>query len=216
MPAKITIVSDTHGDHYQVDNIAPCNLLVHCGDCTSDGSEPATIDFLKWFEKQPAIEKALIAGNHDWLFEKEPELARELVAEHAPSARYLQDQGAIMAGVYLWGSPVQPEFMNWAFNRASGPEIKKHWDMIPHGVDLLITHGPPHGILDKSKNRGFDDNLGCQELLKCIQRIKPKVHCFGHIHGSYGLTSKDGTLFINASQMNEHYALVNDPVIVNL
>jgi predicted phosphodiesterase len=212
----ITLVSDTHGSHHELGRLKPCDLLVHCGDCTSDGGLASLRDFLRWFEAQPAPEKVLVVGNHDWIFEKEPGVARTLVAELAPSARYLQDHGELIAGINVWGSPYQPEFNNWAFNVPRGEEIKKHWDRIPHGVDLLITHGPPHGILDKSKSPGHDDNLGCEELLKCVNRIKPKVHCFGHIHGSYGLQMKDGTLFANASVMNEQYLITNSPITINL
>jgi Icc-related predicted phosphoesterase len=143
-------------------------------------------------------------------------MARMLVAELAPSVRYLEDHGELIAGINLWGSPVQPLFNAWAFNRERGEEIKRHWDKIPHGVDLLITHGPPHGILDKSKSPGHDDNLGCEELLKCVKRIKPKVHAFGHIHGSAGLQMKDGTLFVNASILDEQYLVKNKPITINL
>ena len=212
---RTVIISDSHGGHGGI-KIPKCDLLVHCGDCSSHGGLVDTIDFLKWFEKQPAPEKAFCAGNHDWLFEKEPGLARKLVAEHAPSARYLEDHGERIAGIHVWGSPYQPAFNNWAFNAERGEVIKKHWDKIPHGVDLLITHGPAHGILDQSKNHPDADHLGCEELAKCIKRIKPRVHAAGHIHGGYGLHAHDGILSVNASVMNENYDIVNSPVIINL
>lgn len=44
-------------------------------------------------------------------------------------------------GLKIWGSPIQHEFFNWAFNRKRGKEIKKHWDLIPSDTNILITHG---------------------------------------------------------------------------
>ena len=56
--------------------------------------------------------------------------------------------------------------------------------MIPLDTDVLITHGPPFGILDRCYD---DQRVGCEELLKAVKRVKPKLHVFGHIHENYGL-----------------------------
>ena len=95
------------------------------------------------------------------------------------NAHYLCDESLTLDGVKFYGSPWQPRFFDWAFNKDRGAPLKAIWDKIPLDTDVLITHGPPHGILDLT----FDKiKAGCEELLLAVQRIKPKVHVFGHIH----------------------------------
>lgn len=211
---KVICISDTHGGHAGLNKLPAGDLLIHAGDCTSDGSMGALRDFLIWFESQPCPEKVLVAGNHDWCFERHPIEAVNAVHKFAPSVRYLQDHGELIAGLGIWGSPVTPAFNSWAFNRDRGLDIKKHWDAMPVKLDIVVTHGPANGILDKARNKG--EHLGCEQLSKCLEKVKPRIHVCGHIHGGYGLHAKDGTLFINASLMNEDMELLNKPVIVNL
>ncbi len=103
-------------------------------------------------------------------------------------------------GVRFYGSPWQPWFYDWAFNLERGPEIRAKWDLIPEGIDVLITHGPPYGIGDLIAR---SDNAGCQDLLEVVEKIKPKVHVFGHIHEDYGITSNGVTTYINASSCGQ-------------
>ena len=103
--------------------------------------------------------------------------------------------------------------MDWAFNRQKGAEINKHWKLIPKETDILITHGPPFGILDRTIS---NYNAGCEMLLKKVNQIKPKLHVFGHIHEGYGMVEKDKTFFANASSVNLNYQLVNAPIILDL
>ena len=95
-----------------------------------------------------------------------------------------------------------------AFNRNRGTDIKQYWDQIPEDVDILITHGPPEGFGDKTQG---GQNVGCADLLKAVQNIKPKYHVFGHIHEDVGIFKNDHTTFINASVLNLAYQLVNPP-----
>lgn len=206
---KITVISDTHGLHDQV-KVEPCDVLIHCGDCTNDAGQASLRNFLQWLERQPAQNKLLIAGNHDWAFEKWPDLARAMVKEVAPSVTYLQDSGVSIYGVNFWGSPVSPTFFNWAFNRDRGAEIKRHWDMISEGTNVLITHGPPKGILDYNAYDKF--HCGCEELMDRVATLGANLHCFGHIHQGYGKTNLNGTTFMNASVVNEKYMVVNQPM----
>jgi len=39
----------------------------------------------------------------------------------------------------------QPEFHGWAFNLPTGAALREKWNLIPDGIDVLITHGPPTG-----------------------------------------------------------------------
>jgi hypothetical protein len=115
--------------------------------------------------------------------------------------------------IKIWGSPWQPEFYNWAFNLPRGEALKEKWDMIPVDTDILITHGPPFGKLDYVDYSKI--NVGCEELLKRVEEIKPKIHVCGHIHGGYGYVFDGNTHFINASILNDRYEFRNKPIIVD-
>ncbi len=207
---KFVAISDTHGKHTKL--ILPSgDVLIHAGDISGRGNEVEAIDFLNWFSKQNFEHKILIAGNHDFYFEREPtEQIKKILPENII---YLNDSGTTINKIKIWGSPITPWFYNWAFNRHRGDEIKKHWDLIPVDTDILITHGPVHGILDNTKS---GQRAGCEDLLNRIKAIKPKVHICGHIHEAYGIIEKAGVAFINASVLNEKYELVNEPIIFEL
>jgi Icc-related predicted phosphoesterase len=117
------------------------------------------------------------------------------------------------SSVKLYGSPWQPEFFNWAFNLPrNGKEMKSKWDAIPKDTDILITHGPPFGHLDIPGGQSI--RVGCEMLRHRVDEIKPKIHVFGHIHGSSGYYYNGHTHFINASILNEQYLYTNLPVSV--
>ncbi|MDZ7934040.1 MAG: metallophosphatase domain-containing protein [Emticicia sp.] len=205
---KIVAISDTHGKHQNL--ILPeGDMLIHAGDVSSLGKESEIKDFLNWFSQTDFKHKILIAGNHDFYFEKIA-FNETIVNQLIPSnIIYLNDCGVEIEGIQLWGSPIQPWFYNWAFNRYRGEDIKKHWNKIPHDVDILITHGPAYGILDKTTR---NENVGCEDLLVKIKQVKPKFHICGHIHEAYGRTKQSNTEFINASVLDQNYNLRNRPV----
>lgn len=214
---KLVLLSDTHGKHHKV-KVPDGDVLVHAGDCLSDGYDFRELkDFAKWFHAQPHRHKILIAGNRDWLFEKQPHLAKEIFA----GVHYLCDSGVLLKDIagayedkYFWGSPYQPEFFNWAFNVPRGAELKKHWDLTPRSTNVLITHGPPRGILDTVK--AGREHLGDDDLLTAVRRVSPAVHVFGHIHGGAGVLSGWPTTFVNASVVNEAYQVVREPVQITI
>jgi Icc-related predicted phosphoesterase len=166
--------------------------------------------FVQWLAGLDHKHKILIAGNHDWLFQKDPARAKSILPE---SITYLQDRRVEIQTLKIYGSPWQPAFMGWAFNLPRGRPIRKKWKRIPDDTDILITHGPPAGILDQSY---AGEHVGCADLRETIQRVKPKLHVFGHIHKSYGSTVVSGTRFVNASICNEDYLPSNPPVVIDL
>jgi Icc-related predicted phosphoesterase len=86
--------------------------------------------------------------------------------------------------------------------------------MIPEGTDVLVTHGPPFGVLDKSLSS--TPNLGCEELTKAVEQIRPRLNIFGHVHGGHGKMTANGTQFVNASVVDEAYRLVHEPQVVEM
>lgn len=171
---RIVCISDTHGKHRTM-TIPDGDVLVHAGDLTPRGHEKDIKDVNDWLGTLPHKHKIMIAGNHDFEFEKNPINARSWIT----NAHYLCDESLIIDGVKFYGSPWQPRYFDWAFNVDRGEPLKVIWDKIPMDTDVLITHGPPHGILDMTFEKIM---AGCEELLLAVQRIKPKIHIFGHIH----------------------------------
>ncbi len=207
---KFVAISDTHGKHAEL-SLPEGDVLLHAGDVSNRGLQGEVQQFVHWFAKQPFQYKVFIAGNHDFYFEKE-KLA-PVILDLPSDVYYLNDSGIEIEGIKIWGSPVQPWFFNWAFNRKRGEEIRKHWDLIPNGMDILITHGPPYGILDETAR---NEKVGCKDLMERVELVKPKVHLFGHIHEAYGETMQQGTHFINASVLNLQYYQVNDPIVFEM
>ncbi|MEL6848269.1 MAG: metallophosphoesterase, partial [Bacteroidota bacterium] len=128
------------------------------------------------------------------------------------SCTYLEDESVEIGGLHIYGSPITPWFFDWAFNRQRGEEIKTYWDKIPANTDILITHGPPHHMLDLTFRNVY---AGCEELGKAVARIRPRLHLFGHIHEAYGQLSQNGTLYVNASVVDLSYQVVNPPVVID-
>ncbi|MCU0704978.1 MAG: metallophosphatase domain-containing protein [Fimbriiglobus sp.] len=191
MSLTIVAISDTHGRHREL-TVPPGDLLLFAGDLSNHGFPEDITDFNDWLGSLPHPHKVMICGNHDFHFERDPADARRRITH----ATYLQDSGVEVCGLRIWGSPWQPRFFDWAFNLDRGPEIAAKWALIPDDTDVLITHGPPAGILDKT-SRG--EATGCVDLLWRLQELKPQLHLFGHIHEAAGVVQTPDTLFVNAS-----------------
>jgi predicted phosphohydrolase len=188
---KLVCVSDTHSYHART-VVPDGDILVHAGDITRHGSLEDVESFDAWLGALPHRHKVVICGNHDFCFQEQPAKARAFIT----NAIYLEDSGCEVAGLTFWGSPWQPWFGGWAFNLPRGEDLAKVWAKIPARMDVLITHGPPEGILDTT-NRG--DVVGCRDLMDRVRVVKPRLHVFGHIHEAAGLAELDGTTFVNAS-----------------
>jgi transcriptional regulator with XRE-family HTH domain len=126
---------------------------------------------------------------------------------------YLENEGIALGGITSWWSPITPVFPNWAFHVERGAASRRYWDRIPLGTDVVITHGPPYGTLDKRHILG--SRFGCKDLIQAVLRVKPKLHVFGHIHGSYGQeVGPNGTRMVNCAVVDEEYVLTNAPIVV--
>lgn len=209
MTLKICAISDTHNQYRQL-KIPECDLLIHAGDETLYGSEDETRDFARWLSEQPARHIVWTPGNHSLGFEEYYPESRQWILEHAPKVNILLHSDVVLEGVRVWGSPATPRFHDWAYNFDRGEDIREMWDRIPDDTAIVVTHGPPLGLFDRVVRGGF--NVGCEDLRKRLERLKPKVHVFGHIHEGYGMRDVDGTTYINAAVVNERCRLINKPV----
>lgn len=219
MGLKLTFFSDTHMRHKGIEKHLPGgHILFFMGDCGERGNQHEIHDFLKWFGDIKSYDyKVMIAGNHDFLFEWQPELAREMVnnTEMYGDIIYLQDESVELFGLKIYGSPWQPAFLNWAFNLPrNGSELQQVWAKIPPDTDILLTHGPPYQVLDYTKNSVHP--VGCEKLQPRVFQVNPIIHAFGHIHDSWGEKKIHDITFINGTIMDETYHPNNKPIMVDL
>ena len=210
---KIVCISDTHSLHRKV-KIPKCDMIIHAGDFTNCGSFQDYEDFCTWFSNIKCRYRILIAGNHDFIAYESPYFRDTIERDY--SIIYLEDSWTKIEGLKIYGSPWSKTFQNWAFMLDGGAEIKTKWDRIPEDTDLLITHSPPCGHLDDIIMSNIPWHLGCEELNKAVQRIKPRYHIFGHIHNGYGIDKFGDTNLYNASICDEDYHPGNEPIIINI
>lgn len=204
---RIVCLSDTHDLHDRV-AVPDGDLLLHAGDLTARGRLEDVEEAARFMRALPHRHKVIIAGNHDRCFEETPSAARARLA----GLVYLQDDLVEIRGLRIYGSPWQPWFHSMAFNVRRGGDIARVWRMIPDGLDVLLTHGPPRGHGDVTVRR---DPAGCLDLLHRVREVRPRLHAFGHIHEGYGVTRENGTLFVNASTCTVDCVPSNAPVVLD-
>jgi len=219
---KLTLISDTHCRLRKI--IVPeSDLLLHAGDLTFQGNVQEISQELRELGRIAKNFKhgcILTPGNHDRLFENNWALAKQMCEDEG--IKVLHQEGIEVEGLKIWASANSPAFCNWAFN-VDRLEIAKYWAEIPDDTHVLITHGPPMGILDgverfNGKLCEFEiEHVGCYALKERISELKQlKLHVFGHIHGGYGKLQVGDITYVNASNCTEQYRPTNPPIIVEL
>ena len=194
-------------------------MIIHAGDATYRGSLLEIEEFARWFGKTPYRHKIFIAGNHDFLFQEQPHLAKTIMQENGIT--YLQDEAKIIYDpkiaktITVYGTPHTPWFHDWAFNRYED-ELEVIYGNIPLGVDILVTHGPPLGVLDEVCQDFKQKWLGSAALRDRIFDARPRFHIFGHIHEGYGQKFQGETQFVNAATCNRQYKPVNPPIVIKV
>lgn len=198
------------------DRFPSIDVVLHCGDFTDNGSFDALHKGMYMLSMFEAELRLLIAGNHEVSLDKEfyltqggtvdeQETAKGLMAADIAKAYGITflDEGihtfrlSNRAQFSIYVSPYTLEYGVSAFQYPSredrfNPSTTLDWaistttskSVIPEGVDIVMTHGPPRYILDRTSD---GSNGGCEHLLWAINRVKPKLHCFGHIHAGYGV-----------------------------
>lgn len=210
---RILLISDTHGTNPITTHLPPLDLIIHCGDLTQESKISEYHQAISLLKSLPAPLKLVIAGNHDFTLDTSVYAQKLLEANLKPpspdtvvketygdfgEARVLldsqRDEGILFLdegihelllanGVLLkvFASPYTPSKAGgWGFSY--DPTEKHHWD-IAKDVDIVITHGPPHGILDRTDDA---KRAGCPELFAAVASSRPLIHCFGHIHEAWG------------------------------
>lgn len=229
---KLAFIADMHGNlKFLVD---PCDLLLIAGDlCPASPSPFISVGmqrnwlnskFKKWIEELPVRYVIIIAGNHDWIWE----VSKSEVPMWIPNnycdlgmiannkIAYIEDYWIHHEGLKIYGTPWQPPFCNWAFNKEVD-RLKLCWDNIPDDVDILLTHCPPYGIMDETQYPEYaKQHIGDRNLLNRIKEIKPILSVYGHNHGENGVIKIDGTTFVNCSIVDERYKLTKKPIYLEI
>jgi calcineurin-like phosphoesterase family protein len=163
---RLILISDTHGSQPAVPD---GDVLIHAGDFACGDTFTSLRSDIRWLQSLPHRHKILVPGNHDLilLHQKDPQTL-------LGSIHYLVDRGVTIDGVTFhglaWKTPV----------------------LIPSGVDVLVSHMPPRGILDAGR--------GCPTLRRAVALSQPRVHVFGHIHEAHGEIEMGRTRFYNAAR----------------
>lgn len=196
---KLVLLADLHGR--LPEKLPESDVVVIAGDiCGGMGGEHGQYEFLdgpfrEWLKGLPTKRVVATWGNHDWIG------ASTRKAPHDLPWHMLVDEGVTIDGVNFWGSPWQPWFHDWAFN-ATEEDLARHFSKIPDNTDVLVVHGPPHGYGDMVKG---GHNVGSRSLTAAIRRVKPALVVTGHIHEAYGEYALDGTIIVNAAQVDHNY-----------
>lgn len=202
MKIRIWHFSDTH-DCQDGLIIPEADIAIFSGDSSNPrdpfANEAEVRRFITWYDAVPIKHKVYVPGNHDTSIEK-----GFVTKENFKSLgiHYLENDFVEIMGLKIWGSPYTPEFgSGWAFNR-SRDKIYKIWKHIPEDTDILVTHGPPKGILDKTHNRqGVFEMVGDSSLYKQIQKLNLKAVLFGHIHNGQDYPWNAGIQILSGSNV---------------
>lgn len=210
---KIWHISDTHTFHTLLQEPDDIDMVIFSGDCSNPRdpyiNEGEVRSFIYWFSRLKAKYKIFVPGNHDSSIEKGLVTRKDF---EDSDIYYLENEGIDIEEIKIWGSPYTPTFGNWCFMK-SRDTIDRLWQNIPTDTDVLVIHGPPKGILDNTYNReGVYERCGCNALKKhVLNRIKPKLMCFGHIHNFQDIQnqgilklSQYPTIFSNGSVVEDN------------
>jgi Icc-related predicted phosphoesterase len=164
------------------------------------------MSFIEWYRTLNVPYKIYVAGNHCTSIE------RRLITEETFSANsiiYLENKAITINGINFYGTPYVPTFGQWAFMRARH-KMGVIWAQVPDDTNVLITHGPPMGILDTAEDYYHRIlHVGCSAMMTRIRSLGCLTHClFGHIHDNHnelnsGILIRDGITYSNASLVKD-------------
>ena len=164
---RIIHISDTHLHHdfYLESGLIPDgDIIVHSGDFTNYGIRKR-LDSRREFEKDitkintffgrlPHKHKIFVAGNHEMSLSY---VSAERIQNRLTNVIYLQDKQVTLEGIKFYGAPWN-NWRFWAFSRAYGLGVEalgEKWRLIPQDTDIVVTHNPPHKILDIARKKFF-------------------------------------------------------------
>ena len=214
---KICAISDLHGE---LIDISPCNLLIICGDIVPLNVQSGMYKSIKWLRNKfkpwatnlPCDKVIFIAGNHDWIAEKEVKFMLDTFPKDE-KVTYLFHEPYEYEGLKIFGTPYCKIFYNWAFME-DDPVLEEKYKDIPKNLDILITHDAPYGVSDVLLQSGYTkEHIGNKPLTKAILEKEPRYVLHGHLHStSHEFELLGSSKVVNCSIKDEQYQLVYDPI----
>ena len=232
---RLFIISDTHGQPGQgMKALGRVDVAIHCGDLTEESRIEEYQSALNLLKEINAPLKLVIAGNHDFTMDEpaferkisearqtlEPELVAKFYGRPGESRQLFESEEAKSAGIVfldegthqfklqngatlnVYASPYTPSFGQWGFQYH--PNKGRHFE-IQEGVDVVVTHGPPKGIMDVTAS---GERAGCPDLFAAVARARPRIHCFGHVHEGWGAKLVSWREFI--SKNPSHFTAIDN------
>ena len=187
-------------------------MVIHSGDATNPrdlyASEQEMLNFLRWFSSLPIKHKVFVAGNHDLCVERNFITKIDFMKN---GIIYLENDYTEVEGLKIWGSPFTPSFgEGWAFNKRRD-KLHDVWKHIPDDTDIVVSHGPPKGILDLSYSReNVLEFCGDEALRKRMYLLKPKLCLFGHIHNNEDIINAGTMKLSNHDTIYSNGSVVTD------
>ncbi|EGO58459.1 hypothetical protein NEUTE1DRAFT_25396, partial [Neurospora tetrasperma FGSC 2508] len=214
IPTRLLLLSDTHIRSRSKNPLpfpipsTPVDIVIHAGDITDSSTLSEFRLCLSYLRQLNAPLKLIIAGNHDYTLDLpastqfipsqshsqkrkndlgHPGEAHHLLSSFQSEGIYYLQEGTHTftlsnnAKLTVYASPATPAFGSQGFQYT---QQEGHVFDIPPETDIVISHGPPRGILDVS--RLTRASCGSLELWEAVKRTKPKLHVFGHIHEAWG------------------------------
>lgn len=223
---NIAVIADLHG-HLPVEGLPQAEILVIAGDISpleKQRNRELMADWLRgtfrpWVESLPYEEVVVIAGNHDFILQKNKWqlYLREFCT-------YLHNEEKMIHGLKFYGTPYCPDNRGWAFSKEDALLANK-WAAIPDDTDVLVVHGPPFGACDYTLSSAYEwmqsqkkyvprqvrRPVGSRTLRQRLIEVKPSHVLCGHIHEAYGV-DKIGQIWVyNASLKDRRYKVKNKP-----
>lgn len=220
-------ISDTHGLHYDIDlpDLKEVDVVIHSGDESNSKdvsqNKEEFRDFIKWYSKLNCPNKILVPGNHSIFISKNEKIARTICEDNG--IILLIKDSVVINNTLIYGDPIVPRYgTEWAY-MADRNKMSKHTDLIPTGCEILITHGPPKGILDLSYDRRHNIEMcGDSSVARAIKEKGVLLHCFGHIHNNddivnAGVLYRQGVVYSNAAAVKDgKYRIINNGNLITL
>jgi len=192
---RIVAMADTHTHERELGTVPDGDLLIHAGDMLRQGTLDELGRFSEWLRALPHPFKVVVAGNDDWCFVHDRANAVRTLGD---GITYLQDSAVEIGGLNLWGSPWVPEYKNGGFNLPRGDALREKWALIPEGTHVLVTHGPPREIGDRT----LIGRSGCDDLRSAVAARRPALHLFGHAHADGGVWREGRVCYANVTTWN--------------
>lgn len=200
---KIVATSDLHG---YLPEIPECDILLLAGDLLYYEHQEHFVRtrFVPWLRKVPAKNIVGIWGNHDTWGLDYPD-----VVDLMPvlTDRMIEVEGLRIYGVpwtRLWGST--KAFM------LETPELDEKFNAVPD-CDIIISHGPPFGYGDYTRNL---ERVGSDAFVKCLDRVRPRLAVFGHIHDHPGYWERNDTRLANVTHVDSELRPSYQPQMFSL